>query len=415
MPRQSSRLHGPETESQSKTKPTILGIPTETRLYIFEYLYSITKTTTDYGDCVCHNSETDECALINSRRSNEFCGYAALFLTCRTFYHEAVDLLYRPITHLETKGVMPHLLVSADDVELSNFPGMFCRKHLEYRNGTASIFRRINTLSINVIGTLEPETGCACCGKWPVLADEESRPAPFGFDDKNQAMDNVRWLADQMSHSTGINILSISVGWSDDGFDKYPDLEDSALLLKPFKALRNVNELEFVTLSTTPEQEQDEYGLEVDTIGEWKQVVHYKKRMREILGSNAPVTENPIPLTAWLDFKRTVKRLMTFAPQVAAHIHLNAAALAVGDQGSLAFRKALTDLRKAWRDEMKQREKIELRVSNLRNVKLLDIPYGKRKEDDPEEVEFSVFDWSDPNIEGSDRRAYIGFLEGFDD
>ncbi|KAK0653388.1 hypothetical protein DIS24_g6131 [Lasiodiplodia hormozganensis] len=246
-------------------------------------------------------------------------------------------------------------MVTADQITLAGFPEMFCRTHLTYRN-----------------------------------AEQLSRPG--GFDE-----------------------LAIKLQWDFDDSDSMPDstpeLLDASTLLGPFRALRNVMELKIKGLGTWIEDAMEMGDMEGEMIDEWEEVIAYKKTMRDILGSNAPVNENPIPLSTWLGFKQTVRRIIFFAPQVGAQKYLEQAAEAVRIQDKNAFQKASNSLLKGWKGELRQRKKIASQIDELREATYLDIPPGKRKEDGPEGVELSGFTWSDPTIDKEDREAYIGFLE----
>ncbi|KKY19288.1 hypothetical protein UCDDS831_g05493 [Diplodia seriata] len=255
---------------------------------------------------------------------------------------------------------------------------------------------------------------CPCCGDWHHL-DPEEYPHPFGFDDKSQAFDNVRWLAEQLSRSAGFDHLGITVEWDvGDSLEvDPPDIEDSQSLLKPFKAVRNVKELKIGGLGTIMEMMMDCGEIEDEMLESWQEVIAYKKKLRAILGSNAPVNENPIPLSTWLHFKQIVRRLMGFAPQVGAQKFLGQAAHAVRAQDKKAFQKASNGLFHEWKEEQKQRKKIATQFSELRQTTFLDIPAGQRKEDDPKGLDY-YFSWSDPSIDKDDRAAYISFLESID-
>lgn len=403
---------------QPRPEATLLGIPTEIRLYIYAYLCP--DAPTSHIRCACHNTMRTDCELSASQQGKQPRGYLALLLSCRTIYNEAVDILYKPIigTGCEAAKVS-RFLVTAHQVSLAGFPAMFCRTHLTYRNGTAGLFQRIKKLHITIISCFEHSVSCSCCVEWFAGHDFEECPPPFGFDDKSLAIDNIRWLAEQLGRSDGFDYLSIELNWDyGEGFmseGSPPELKDSRALLHPFKALRNVKELKIGGLGTWIEDAMEMGDVEGGMIDEWEEVIAYKMRMREILGSSAPVNENPVSLSTWLSFKQTVRRLNFFAPQVDAPKYLAQAAKAVRIQDKNAFQKTSTSLFNAWKEELQQRKRIASQFSELHQATYLDIPPGKRKEDDPKSVEFSEFTWGDPTIDKEDRAAYISFLESIDD
>ncbi|KAF9630613.1 hypothetical protein BFW01_g1175 [Lasiodiplodia theobromae] len=396
---------------QPRPEATLLGIPTEIRLYIYAYLCPNKEDR--HVNCACHKSKRHDCDLSASPQGKEPRGYLALVLSCRAIYNEAVELLYKPIigTRCEDAKV-PHILVTADQITLTGFPGMFCRKHLTYRTGTSGVFRRIRKLHIMIVA--KHFEGCGCCGD--LFAEHSGFPHAPDLDDRSQALDNVRWLAEQLGRPGGFDQLAISLEWNEGelDYDDVPELEDSETMMAPFKALRNVKELKIGTLGTCFEDWAMMGDLDPEIIREWEKGVAYKKKMRDILGSNAPVKENPIPLSTWLGFKRTIRRLVFFAPQVGAHKYLEEATSAFDTQDKKAFQKVSSNLFKKWKEELKQRQTIAFDFSELRQATYFDVPPGKRKEDDPEGMEFSDFTWSDPTIDKEDRATYISFLESID-
>ncbi|OJD29812.1 uncharacterized protein BKCO1_7200054 [Diplodia corticola] len=410
--RPSPHLHERTSTHRSRSEATLLGLPTEIRLYIFAYLLP------DKGDhwdrCACHNSEKDDCELSVPQQREEPCGYLAVMLSCRTVFNEAVDMLYKPFVGSGgTGGAVPHLFVDADTILMTGYPQMFCRTHLTYRDGTAGVFQRIRKLHIVIESKLSDLSyACDCC-EWRYF-DPKMSLRPFGLDDKSQALDNVRWLAEQLSGSDGFDQLAITMRWDrDDEVDEddLPELLDSRLMMKPFKALRNVKELKIGGLGTFIEELVERAEIEDDTIDAWKEILEYKNEMRVILGSNAPVNENPIPLSTWLSFKQIAKRLMEFAPQVGAQKFVERASKAMNSQDKKVFQRALNELFSAWKDEQKQRKRIATQFSELRQATFLDIPAGKRKEDDPDGIlESSPFSWANRCIDKEDR-AYINFLQ----
>lgn len=412
VPRRSSRLMERATISRSRPDATLLGVPTEIRLMIYGHLSPVVSSSQSIFDA-CHRDPSEECALRRSQPEKKHRGYLSLLLTCHKIYDEAVEVLYKPIIRPDAEQcAVPRIRVSDERIVLGGFPGLFCRTHLVYRNVAVGVLRRIDCLHVEITSTLEYGASCVCCGDWHP-ADEDGCVPLFGFDDKSQSIDNVRWLAEQLRHSGSFKHLKITVDW-DPCCEDPPELDDLESLLKPLKALRNVEDMRISELGTILESLGDDGELYPEMIEFWENEVAYKMKMRQILGSNAPVPENPIPISTWLGFKQTVRRIMTFAPQVGAAKYLRKVAVAFDKQDKSAFQKNANDLFKAWKEDKKQRQKIDLKFSEIRHAELFDIPAGKRQEDDPEGMKFSSLNWSNPEIDMKDRATYIAYLQSID-
>ncbi|KAL1615938.1 hypothetical protein SLS56_011633 [Neofusicoccum ribis] len=379
MPRRSSRLIRRALMRESRVEATLLGLPTELRLYIYENL--LPETVDEYDDGFpCQSGRAEDCELSLTQTNSGFCGYPALLLTCRTIYSEAVDMLYAPITKAVngSEKDIPELFVSAYKIRLTKFPGMFCRRHLFYRDGAASIFGRIRSLDITFDCTYEKDDeGYLEYGEYD-NDDDCSHPPPIGLGARCQVIDNIRWVISQLERSGSLEYLSLSLHCSNycDGVFTFTDVHDSSWLLDPFKALRNVKKLRISSLGTSAELILD-YGEEFRPrdVGDWRKVVAKKKKMREILE-------------------------MRMQPS------LEEAVEAYDLQDKAAFEQAVRCFEKAWEDDKKQRQQIDQLVAELRKSEYHDVSPGQHREIDPEGMEFSEFSWDDSDLEEEDKARY---------
>ncbi|GME35342.1 uncharacterized protein LTHEOB_4466 [Neofusicoccum parvum] len=236
-----------------------------------------------------------------------------------------------------------------------------------------------------------------------------SHPPPIGLGARCQAIDNIRWVVSQLERSGSLEYLSLSLHWSNycNGVFTFTDVHDSSWLLDPFKALRNVKKLRISSLGTFAELTLDNgEDFRPKDIGDWRKGVAKKKKMREILESDTPVGQNSIPLSNLLSFKRTAKRIATFAPQVRMQPSLEEAVEAYDRQDKAAFKQAVRCFEKAWEDDKKQRQQIDQLVAELRKSEYHDVSPGQHREIDPEGMEFSEFSWDDSDLEEEDKARY---------
>ncbi|KAH7036248.1 hypothetical protein B0J12DRAFT_268335 [Macrophomina phaseolina] len=411
VPRRSPRLRRQAAMAQSRPEATLLGLPAELRLYIYGYLLGLTKSKRLPG-YVCRRAMNEECEIVNSRPLNEFCGYTSLLLTCRLVYNEAVEVLYAStILNSPKSGKMPVLSLNTSQSQIvgSQLPGMFCRNHLVYREGIAGVFRRTNALRVSVYGYPSSEDAYCC---WdPDGVGDELYPHPDGLDNRTQAIDNVNWLVSRLRLYSDLQYLSITLHWDEvcDCLWEPQELVDSEVLLKPFKSLRNIKKVKIPSLGTWIEFNMEHGIAESDGAEEFEdfeEVVAYKKRLRAILGSNAPVMESAIPLSTWLSTKQSVKNMIVRAPEAEVEPWLARACLAFNEQNKKAFSSALRGLQNAWNAEMKKMRGIGGAVSQLRSTAFSDVPSAQRVEDDRQSIQFEEFSWKDKDVEKEDREIY---------
>ncbi|GME43859.1 hypothetical protein GTA08_BOTSDO03958 [Neofusicoccum parvum] len=231
---------------------------------------------------------------------------------------------------------------------------------------------------------------------WFNEAQTDNRPYEnglFGFHDKYQAMDNIRWVAKQLQCADQLEYLSLSADLEMEDVheeERTPTLLNAKGLLQPFKCLRSIKKLEIGNLQ-----------LDMDTCIENGELPGnfpslsartLKKRRAEILRIREPVRPDPIPLDTWLDFKHTVNSILNNASCTTVARSLKSAAKAFEKQDKEAFCMAIFLLDTAWESEKKMGNMIESMFSRLEQTKFLDVELGKSRKDYPDGMESQEVD-----------------------
>ncbi|KAK7539704.1 uncharacterized protein J3D65DRAFT_619521 [Phyllosticta citribraziliensis] len=257
----------------------LLGLPTEVRLLIFEYLLPEPVQTDNASGHPCGLNSNAPCALelpsMNPRLPVR--GYSALLCTCTKLSSEASRVLYNSSATYVAGHTSLVLEVARWTVTVRGLP-IFCETHDVYSPSAARLLSRLRNIVIRVIWT-------SACGI-------------------DSVREHLYWCVRWLRKSPRLSRLDLA--FCDAAHSK--NHIAMASLLEPFRTLRNIQNPDIQFLKQSWSHGSRFFGYKwqfQDACEECIQCARTKvvmEEMKDLLRSNIPVTEPKI-FELYHDFK----------------------------------------------------------------------------------------------------------------